>query len=74
MKEVLAKHRTEYRNQSKEYYKGDGQIKNQTLYATPCLKNRACAAATEGTTQARPPYLEQDEEYNGNTQNNLHYA
>lgn len=74
MKEVLAKHRTDYRDQGKEYHKGDGQIKDQTLYATPCLKDGTCTAAPEGTTQSRPPYLEQDEQNHSNTENDLHYA
>jgi hypothetical protein len=58
MKEILAKHRTEYRNQGKEYHESDGQIKDQTLYATPCLKDRTCTTTAEGTTQTCSSYLE----------------
>jgi len=73
-KEVLAKHRTEYRNQGKEYHEGDSQIKDQTLYATSCLKDRACTTTAESAAQTCSSYLEQDEEDNGNTENDLHYA
>ena len=38
--------------ESKQYYKNDGDIKDQALYAAACLKDRASAAAAKDAAQA----------------------
>ena len=39
-------------HESKQYYKNDGDVKDQALYAAACLKDRAGATATKDAAQA----------------------
>jgi hypothetical protein len=38
--------------ESKQYYKNNGDIKDQALYATTCLEDRTGATATKDAAQA----------------------
>ena len=42
---------------SKKYDQNNGNIKDQAFHAAPRLEDRACATATEDTTQSGTAYL-----------------
>jgi hypothetical protein len=70
----LAKQRAQYGNGGEKDDKDDGEIEDQSLYAAPCLEDRAGAIAAKRASQSGPTHLEQDEEDDDDAQYDLNYA
>ncbi len=62
------------RDRREQDHKDDGNIENQLLNTAPRLEGGINARGSKGATQSGATYLEQNEENDGKTQDNLNNA